>query len=116
MGARASIMLVRGKKKSPVLCQHWGGNEFHEDVREFVDKIYEYRVGKSMTDEEAARVFNTKVLGLMTRLAEIDRIFTLIVMNFGDGGYVGRDRNDVDDSDYGCLIIDLSGDKPVYHR
>jgi len=122
MGARASIRVLRGDQYSPTLCQHWGGSEFHEEVRDFVKAIYTFRKGTpkihKLSDdvkEALQKQFGTKDLELMTRTSEIERIFTLIVMKFGDCGYIGREGDMVDDSDYGCMEIELGEDKPTFN-
>ena len=123
MGARASIKVTCGNEESPVLCQHWGGSEFHEVVRDFVKGIYEDRPKLSdyKLDPKIKKVLADKYkcgegdLELMTRTDEVGRIFTLIVMNYGSGGYIGKTESEVDDSDYGCLTIELGEGKPIFH-
>jgi hypothetical protein len=98
MGARASVMLKDGGSLSPVLCQHYGGEEFHEEVKEWIREHYEKsgKAGTSITDRW-----------------EMCRIFVRLVQRFGDEGYVETDRSKVDDSQYGCLVIDVT-DAPTF--
>lgn len=121
MGARASITFKRGGDKSPCLCQHWGGPEFHEEVREWVTGLYADREAyvKAKTqaerDDIAAKYKSEgRNFELMSRIDEVGRVFLLACMNFGDGGYVGLDRSEVDDSDFGCLVISLEDKGPKF--
>lgn len=101
MGARASVMLTRKGEESPVLCQHWGGNEFHEEVRKWAQEQFLIKEGKdggTITD----------------RWGEVGRIFIRLIQRFGDGGYVGKTQDEVDDSDYGCLRIELGDSGPEF--
>jgi len=100
MGARASVILKQGEEESPVLCQHWGGNEFHENVREWITGIY-------------AEDHSEDNLNPGNRL-EPERLFVRLIKTFGDGGYVQKDRSHVDDSDYGCLYVHIDKDKPRF--
>jgi hypothetical protein len=100
MGARASVILTKDKEESPVLCQHWGGSEFHEEVREWITGLYaEDHSQDGMKPEN--------------RL-EPERVFVKLVTKFGEGGYVAKDRSGVDDSDYGCLYVELGETKPTF--
>jgi hypothetical protein len=101
MGARASVILTKeNHADSPCLCQHWGGNEFHENVREFILKLYEADHSKDNMQPE-------------NRL-EPSRVFIKLVKEFGEGGYVECSRDMVDDSDYGCLYVELEDKKPNF--
>jgi len=93
-------MLTRKGEESPVLCQHWGGNEFHEEVRKWA--------------AEQFLIKETPGDGITDRWYEVGRIFVRLVQRFGDGGYVGKTQNEVDDSDYGCLRIELGDNGPEF--
>jgi hypothetical protein len=98
-------MLKDGEDYSPVLCQHWGGNEFHEEVREWIAEHYKKSHGSVLGND----------VEVITDRWEMNRIFVRLVQRFGDEGYVERERDSVDDSDYGCLVIDVSG-KPKFSK
>lgn len=101
MGARASVILTqKGSTNSPVICQHWGGNEFHEEVREWVSGVYAEDHSKDNLKPE--------------NRIEPSRLFVRLVQKFGDGSYIECERADVDDSDYGCLYVELGPDKPTF--
>ena len=100
MGDRASVILTqKGQSNSPCLCQHWGGEGFHDRVKEFIQNLY----GKFKHHQDEAR----------DRL-EPERVFIKLVIRLGEGGYVACERKDVDDSDCGCLHVDLGLDKPTF--
>lgn len=101
MGARASVILTREGETSPVLCQHWGGSEFHEDVREWAKEQFALS-----QDENKRRITD--------RWGEPERIFVRLIQKFGEDGYVGKTRDEVDDSDHGCLSIELGNDGPIF--
>ena len=92
MGATASVQLTCNDAFSPILCQHWGGKKFHEEVKKWITEHYKTE-SKDITDRW-----------------EMCRIFVRLVQKFGDNGYVERERYLVDDSDYGCLKIDVTGE------
>lgn len=98
MGARASVMLTQKGETSPVLCQHWGGNEFHEKVRKWAVEQFEVKEG----------------LNNITDRWNVQRIFVRLIQKFGEDGYVGKTQNEVDDSDYGCLRIELGDNGPEF--
>lgn len=100
MGARASVVLTRNGEESPVLCQHWGGNEFHEEVRKWAVEQFNLKEGKNGT--------------ITDRWDEPGRIFVRLIQKFGEGGYVGKTTAEVDDSDYGCLRIELTDQGPKF--
>ena len=101
MGARASVILTqKGSPKSPVLCQHWGGTAFHEDVRKWILSLY-------------AEDHSKDGMNPWNRL-EPGRVFVRLVQKFGTDGYVERERKNVDDSDYGCLYVELGKDEPTF--
>lgn len=112
MGARASVILTQDGKESPCLCLHWGSNAYHEEVREFVTKLYEV-----LKDPTKFSVWEGKktVHAPEDRL-EPSRVFVKLVQKFGEGGYVAKDRNEVDDSDYGCLYVELGDKKPTFSQ
>jgi hypothetical protein len=101
MGDRASVILKGGNTSffpevdqiSPVLCQHWGGSEFHESVRKFILEQYSLDHSKDGGSPE-------------NRL-EPERLFVRLVCALGEGGYICREREEVDDSDNGCLYVTL---------
>lgn len=110
MGARASVILTQGGEQSPVLCQHWGGNEFHEEVREFITEAYKvYEDPKKFSVWEGKKTVHEP----NDRL-EPSRMFVKLVQKLGEGGYIAKERIEVDDSDYGCLYVELGEDKPVF--
>jgi hypothetical protein len=101
MGARASVVIKNDTQESPVLCQHWGGEGLHEEVREWIAKVY-----SEDHSEDGMKPANR---------IEPDRLFVRLVQKFGEGGYIVKDRSECDDSDYGCLFVDVSSkDKPKF--
>jgi hypothetical protein len=110
--ARASAPLPPNRRfvtieESPVLCQHWGGEAFHAKVRAWAKKQFKNR--------EGTRGDGTGPCPNITdRWSEPGRIFVRLVQAFGELGYVGRTRDEVDDSDYGCLQVTLSDNGPTF--
>lgn len=100
MGARASVIITDGRQESPVLCQHWGGPEFHDEVKEWIKEIY-------------AEDHSEDNINPANRL-EPERVFVRLVQKFGENGYVCKDRSEVDDSDFGCLYVKLGEKKPTF--
>jgi hypothetical protein len=110
MGDRASVILTKDGEESPVLCQHWGGSEFHEEVREFVTKCYEV-----LKDPKKFSVWQgVAMVNEPNDRLEPSRLFVKIVREFGEGGYIAKTRDEVDDSDNGCLYVELGEDKPTF--
>lgn len=89
-------MLKDGDHESPVLCQHWGGSYFHDEVKEWIQEHYAKSGGGFSTED-------------ITDRWEMSRIFVRLVQKFGNEGYVEASRDHVDDHDYGTLVIDVSG-------
>lgn len=112
MGARASVILITKTETgvadaSPVLCQHWGGKDFHAKVRAWAKKQYTNREGTRGDGKGPCP-------NITDRWSEPGRIFVRLVQAFGELGYVGRTRAEVDDSDYGCLQVTLGDDGPTF--
>lgn len=93
------ILHKEGEADSPCLCQHWGGNEFHETVREFVADAFKNR---------------ERTTGKVEDRWEPSRLFVKLVIALGSGGYIECDPNRVDDSDYGCLHVTMHDDGPEF--
>lgn len=101
MGNRSSIQFKRGEQRSPVLCKHWGGEEFHRQALDWLNKRLE-RIQEQVNEDRPCVHVSTP----STRM-DIGTVFCELVVAIGSGGYIGRDRDEVDDYDCGCLVIDL---------
>ena len=103
MGDRVSISFRKGEEESVVLFSHWGGKMFVAVARGYVREI----------KDEALRVGSTWPLFRLepsTVMVDFIRMLTAGVERVQSDYYLGKDKNDGDNSDNGHFIIDLGRD------
>jgi hypothetical protein len=124
MGDRVSIIFKdKDNSESPVLCHHWGGTEFPKYAckwfRMFSENVKTLKKGNydPLSRLEASNVLvqfisdlkNHKELRYITKF-EVDDKYNIKQVEYASDWithsiYLGKDRNDVDDSDNGGYTI-----------
>ena len=100
MGDRISIQFKNGNEKSVALFSHWGGSEFAETAREYVQEL-------------KAETKNNNIINPLDRLepstvmVDFIRHITKDKKRIESDLYLGKDENDGDNSDNGNVIIKL---------
>ena len=111
MGDRASVKFKSKFEESPVFCSHWGGTDFHEAVKDFTEEILAEARGKGGVEPlfrlEPSIMMVEFIRTHFKEFEEGDRVTSCY--------YLGKDRSEVDDSDNGCLVVnlDLAETKPT---
>jgi hypothetical protein len=109
MGARTSIQFKNknpfNKKddKSVVLFSHWGGEEFEKAA-----KLYVKELKIDITKDTFLQSGPLGRLEPQTVMVDFIRDFTKNLKRVDGDLYLGIDKNDGDNSDYGHHIINLS--------
>tara|TARA_R100001015_G_C4610824_1_gene166223 strand:- start:465 stop:893 length:429 start_codon:yes stop_codon:yes gene_type:complete len=124
MGDRVSIIFKdKDNSESPVLCHHWGGTEFPKYAcqwfKKFSKDVKTLKKGNydPLSRLEASNVLvqfisdlkNHKELRYITKF-ETDDKYNIKQVEYASDWithsiYLGKSRNDVDDSDNGCYTI-----------
>jgi len=100
MGDRVSISFRNGNEQSVVLCSHWGGQQFIKIVESYVEKLIE-EVKNKKNLEPLDRLEPETVM--VDFIREITKSFKRV----DSGLYLGKGREEVDDSDNGHFVVDL---------
>ena len=106
MGDRISISFKNGEAESVSLFHHWGGMSFLDEALEYVNNLTE--------DITNGNMDNTYPLGRLepaTVMVDFIRFLTKDMKRVNHNLYLGKDKNDGDDSDNGHYIIDLGTKK-----
>jgi len=103
MGARVSIQFKKGNEKSVILFSHWGGKEFVETAKSYVNLLKE--------DIEKEKYQSFPLGRLEPQTVMIDFIRELTSRYNGERVisdlYLGVSDGDGDNSDFGNHIINL---------
>jgi len=100
MGARISIQFANGNETSPVLFSHWGGEEFLDDVNNYLQEL--------KAEQGDGGVINPiDRLEPRTVMVDFIRHITKDMDRVSSNLYLGVDEDDGDNSDYGHHVIDL---------
>ena len=100
MGARISIQFKNGDNKSVVLFNHWGGEEFAEEAREYVKELKE-----EVKDSQAMPLHR---LEPNTVMVDFIRSITKNLPRVEGSLYLAKNETEGDNSDYGHHIINLN--------
>jgi hypothetical protein len=105
MGNRASISFKNGQEESVALFSHWGGKEFQFEA---ID--YAMRLVKEQNDKKGRISVPLSRYEPSTIMVDFIREYTH--NNYGSGRverdlYIGKDRQDGDNSDNGHIAIDM---------
>jgi hypothetical protein len=103
MGDRVSVSFRKGKEESVVLFSHWGGRMFVAVARGYVREL----------KDEAQREGSTFPLYRLepdTVMVDFIRSLTQGVTRITHDYYLGRTKDDGDNSDNGHFVIDLDRD------
>lgn len=92
MGDRASVQFISGGRESVVFCDHWGGEALHEAARDFAGGL-------------ASRAPDAVSTPLTRR--EPGHVMAAFIVAYGGSSscYVEATRDEVDDTDNGCLFV-----------
>ena len=103
MGARASVSFKDQYGESPVVFSHWGGEEFHQEAKNYVDQLKQDIVDGHLKPSwplgrlEANRVVIDFIRHITKDLERVESDFYLV-----------RTELEGDNSDYGHKTIDLT--------
>jgi len=100
MGARISIQFEKENEKSVVLFSHWGGEEFAEQAEQYAEDL-KNEVSKNNGLNPLDRLEPNTVM------VDFIRSITKEMPRVEGDLYLGINKNDGDNSDYGHKIIDL---------
>lgn len=103
MGARISIQFANGSETSPVLFNHWGGEEFIDEVNTYLQELKAEQGDTGISyplDRLEPRTVMVDFIRYITK--DLDRVSSDL--------YLGVDENDGDNSDYGHHVIDLAAE------
>jgi hypothetical protein len=98
MGDRISISFKNGDSESVALFNHWGGQEFLHEVKEYAIHLTENNPDR------------TSPLGRFepeTVMVDFIRHYTLGMSNVKSSLYLGKDGLDGDNSDNGHYVIEF---------
>lgn len=103
MGDRISISFRNGEDTSVALFHHWGGMDFLDRAKEFVDELRTKKEGKEYMPLDR----------LEPSIVMVQFIHVYTAENYGDDEiesslYLGKDGNDGDNSDNGHFEIDVN--------
>lgn len=99
MGDRVSISFKKGDDESVALFHHWGGMNFVEDAKEYVNELRNKTKGKMMMPLDRLEPSIVMVDFIRELTKDMDIVESSI--------YLGKDSNDGDNSDNGHHIISL---------
>ena len=104
MGDRISIQFKNGDQTSVVLFSHWGGQSFLKETNEYAEKLKSENKNNSILNPidhlEPKTVIVDFIRHFTKDMGSDERIKSNI--------YLGKDKNDGDNSDNGHYIIDLT--------
>ena len=100
MGARISINFKNKDYKSPVLFSHWGGPEFLEDAKKYLEELKE-------KTKKYKRITPLSRMEPQTVMVDFIRHLTKDMEMVSGDLYLGSDEHDGDNGDYGHHEIDL---------
>lgn len=102
MGARISIKFTNKNDKSVVLCHHWGGEEFLDEVQKFLNQYtnqIKNNLQKNYSSPSSRMEPQMVMCQFIAWLSETKQL--------SESVYLGKDTSEVDDSDYGHHEIEL---------
>jgi hypothetical protein len=103
MGDRVSISFRKGQEESVALFSHWGGRMFVAVARGYVRELKDEA-------QQAGSTFPLFRLEPQTVMVDFIRMLTQGVTRVQHDYYLGRDKDDGDNSDNGHFVIDLGRD------
>lgn len=98
MGARASVSFKKEDQESVTLFNHWGGEEFAQEAKDYVNKLKAERTGSMMPLDR----FEPE-----TVMVDFIRHLTKDMPRVESSLYLGKDSTDGDNRDYGHTVIEL---------
>lgn len=109
MGARASVSFKDNFTESPVIFNHWGGEEFHQQAKDYVEQLKkDIKEGKISPSFPLGRLEAAYVMVDFIRhiTKGQDRIISSL--------YLCRKEEEGDNSDYGHETICLTSSLPPF--
>ena len=103
MGDRVSISFRKGEEESVVLFSHWGGKAFVAVARGYVREL-------KTEAQRAGMTWPLFRLEPQTVMVDFIRTLTSGVSRVQSDYYLGKNKEDGDNSDNGHFVIDLDRD------
>jgi len=107
MGDRASVKFKNDNEESVILCAHWGGTDFHDLAKDYTEELISDIKKRERPDFEP-------LFRMEPSIVMVDFIRWLMRQDYcvskgrvESSLYLGKERNEVDDSDNGCLVVNL---------